>query len=131
MQRHATIDDYIASFPPDVRAILRKIRATIRNAAPDAQERISYGMPSFTQDGSLVYYAAFKQHIGLYPPVRADAKLRKEIATYANAKGNLKFPLDEPIPYPLIARIVKARLRENREAAAAKKRKRAASRARG
>ena len=122
--KHATVDEYIAAFPPQVRAILRRIRATIRKAAPRAQERISYGMPSFTQDGTLVYYAAFKNHIGLYPPVRGDAKLRAEVSKYANAKGNLKFPLDDPIPYALIGRIVKARARENREIADARKKKR-------
>jgi uncharacterized protein YdhG (YjbR/CyaY superfamily) len=123
MQRYATVDDYIAEFPPDVRSILRKIRATIRKAAPGAQERISYRMPSFTLDGNLLYYAAFKEHIGLYPPVK-DAKLRKQTSKYANEKGNLKFPLDEPIPYALIEMIAKARVRENREIADARKRKR-------
>ena len=122
--KHATVDEYIAAFPPDVRAILRRIRATIRKAAPLAKERISYGMPSFTQDGNLVYYAAFKNHIGLYPPVKADAKLRAEISKYANAKGNLRFPLAEPIPYALIGRIVKARARENRAIADARGKKR-------
>jgi len=122
--KHATVDEYIAAFPPDVRAILRKIRATIRKAAPRAQERISYGVPSFTQDGNLVYYAAFKNHIGLYPPLRADAKLRAEVSKYANAKGNLTFPLAEPIPYALIGRIVKARARENRSIADARRKKR-------
>lgn len=119
-----SIDSYVAAFPPDVRSILQKIRATVRAAAPDAQEKISYGMPAFTLNGSLVYFAAFKKHIGFYPPVRADAKLRQQLARYANAKGNLRFPLDEPIPYALIGRIVKARVRENRAAADSRKKKR-------
>ena len=81
-------------------------------------------MPSFAQDGALVYYAAFKKHIGLYPPVKGDAKLQKDISKYANEKGNLRFPLAEPIPYALIGRIVRARARENRVAADAKKKNR-------
>jgi uncharacterized protein YdhG (YjbR/CyaY superfamily) len=108
----ATIDEYVAAFPPDVQSILRKIRSTIRKAAPQAEERISYRMPAFTQDGILVYFAAFKKHIGVYPPVRGDEKLSKELAPYRGEKGNLKFPLDEPIPYDLIARIVKFRVKE-------------------
>jgi uncharacterized protein YdhG (YjbR/CyaY superfamily) len=108
------IDDYIAAFSPEVQAILTKIRLTIRQAAPDAQETISYKMPAFTQDGILVYFAAFKKHIGLYPPVSGDAKLEKAIATYAGQKGNLRFPLDQPIPYRLIERIVKLRVKQNR-----------------
>jgi len=120
----ATVDEYIAAFPAEIRRILRRIRATVRKAAPGAQERISYGMPSFTQGRTLVYYAAFTNHIGLYPPVKGDAKLRTQIARYANEKGNLKFPLDEPIPYALIGRIVKARVKENRATADARKKKR-------
>ena len=107
------IDEYIAGFPPDVRAILECIRQTVRQAAPDAQEKISYRMPAFAQNGILIYFAAFKNHIGLYPPVRGDAKLRRDTARYAGEKGNLQLPLDEPIPYDLIRRIVESRLREN------------------
>ena len=118
------VDAYIAAFTPPVQALLQKIRATIRKAAPGADEKISYRMPSFTLDGALVYYAAFKNHIGLYPPVRGDAKLMHDIAPYAGEKGNLCFPLDTPIPYALLARIVKARMRENRERAAARREKR-------
>jgi len=115
-----TIDDYIASFPPEVQTVLQKIRATIRKSAPDAQEAISYRMPCFMQDGALVYFGAFKQHIGLFPPVR-DEKLRAEASAYAGEKGNLRFPYDQPIPYTLISRIVKSRVRENRAKLAAKK----------
>jgi uncharacterized protein YdhG (YjbR/CyaY superfamily) len=107
------IDEYIASFSPEVQAILEKIRSTIRQAAPEAQETISYRMPAFTQDGILVYFAAFKKHIGLYPPVRGDSDLEKSISTYAGEKGNLQFPLDRPIPYRLIERIVKLRVKQN------------------
>ena len=121
-----SIDAYIAPFPPEVRAILDKIRATVRKAAPKAEERISYKMPAFFQDGALVYFAAFKKHIGLFPPV-GDPALRKQAAVYAGEKGNLRFPLDEPIPYALIGRIVKARIAENRAAAAAKAKKKTRS----
>lgn len=117
-----TIDAYIAPFPPEVRAILEKVRATVRKAAPKAEERISYKMPACFQGGVVVYFAAFKKHIGLFPPV-GDAALRKEAKPYAGPKGNLKFPLDEAIPYALIGRIVKARLAENQAAAAKAKKK--------
>src|ERR1022692_1205043 len=108
------IDDYIASFSPEVQAILEKIRLTIKCAAPDAQETISYNMPTFWLNGALVYFAAFKKHIGFYPPVRGDARLEKAISTYAGEKGNLQFPLDQPIPYGLVERIVKLRMKQNK-----------------
>ena len=113
----ASIDAYIAGFPPDVRAILEEIRATVRTVAPDASEAISYGIPAFKLDGALVYFAAFKQHVGFYPPVHGDAKLEKAVARYANDKGNLRFPLAEPMPLALIRRIVRHRLKQNRAAA--------------
>jgi uncharacterized protein YdhG (YjbR/CyaY superfamily) len=109
-----TIDDYIAAFPPDVQSILNTIRLTVREAAPEAEERISYRMPAFFQDGVLIYFAAFKKHIGIYPPVGGDAALDKKLARYRGEKGNLQFPLDEPIPYDLIRRIVKLKLKEQR-----------------
>jgi uncharacterized protein YdhG (YjbR/CyaY superfamily) len=108
-----TIDDYIAKFPPDVQAILERIRRTVRRAAPNAKETISYQIPAFAQNGIVVYFAAFKNHIGLYPPVKGDARLAKATAPYAQAKGNLRFPLDRPIPYELITRIVKLRVKQN------------------
>ena len=119
-----SVDAYIATFPPDVQAILRKVRATVVAAAPDAHEIVSYRMPALRQHGVLVYYAAFKNHIGFYPPIKGDARLEQATARYAGEKGNLRFPLDTPIPYALIARIVKARMRENRERAAARREKR-------
>ena len=106
------IDAYITTFPPEVRVILRAIRATVRKAAPKAEERISYRMPAFFQDGVLIYFAAFKKHIGVFPPVR-DEQVRAAVAKYAGPKGNLQFPLAEAMPYALIARIVRARVREN------------------
>lgn len=108
-----TISEYIALFPPDVQKILEKIRSTVSSAAPDAQETISYQIPAFTLYGTLVYFAAFKNHIGLYPPVRGEATLEKAVARYAGEKGNLRFPLDEPIPYRLITRIVKLKVKQN------------------
>ena len=112
--RIKSIDEYIAACSPAVRPTLRKLRAAIRRAAsPDAQEMISYRMPAFALHGMLVYFAAFKNHIGLYPPVRGNAKLEAAAAKYAGPKGNLKFPLDQPIPYALIARIVKLRVKQN------------------
>jgi uncharacterized protein YdhG (YjbR/CyaY superfamily) len=110
--RPKNIDEYIASFSPEVQAILEKIRLTIRNAAPDARETISYNIPTYTLGGALVHFAAFKKHIGFYPPVRGDAKLEKAISAYAGEKGNLRFPLDQPIPYSLIERIVKLRVKQ-------------------
>jgi uncharacterized protein YdhG (YjbR/CyaY superfamily) len=107
------IDDYIAASDPSVRGILRKVRATIAKAAPGAEEVISYRMPAFKQNGVLAYFAAFKAHIGFYPPVRGDAALEKAAARFAGEKGNLRFPLDEPIPYGLITRIVRHRARLN------------------
>jgi uncharacterized protein YdhG (YjbR/CyaY superfamily) len=105
-----TVDDYIASFTPEVQAILHKIRQTIKTVAPDAQETISYRMPAFKLNGILVYFAAFKMHIGLFPPVRGDDSLMLALKPYAGPKGNLQFPLEKPIPYALIRRIVRARL---------------------
>ena len=119
----STIDEYIEPFSPDVRAILRRVRATVRRAAPNAEERISYRIPAFAQNGIVVWFAGFKNHIGLYPPVKGDAALNKATARYKNDKGNLRFPLDEPIPYRLIERIVKFRVKQN-EAKAAKSKSR-------
>lgn len=117
------IDEYIAGFPPHVQTILRKVRATIRKAAPRAEETLSYRMPAFTLDGPLVYFAAFTNHIGFYPPVRNDPRLSAKTARYANEKGNLRFPLDEPIPYTLITQLVKARVRDNQARAASRKKR--------
>jgi uncharacterized protein YdhG (YjbR/CyaY superfamily) len=119
--RPRNIDEYIASFPPEVQSILEKIRLTIRKAAPEAEEKISYQIPTFALKGDLIYFAAFKKHIGLYPPVKGDEKLQAEISPYKGEKGNLKFPLDEPIPYTLISRIVKFRVKEQLEKAGSKR----------
>jgi uncharacterized protein YdhG (YjbR/CyaY superfamily) len=109
-----SIDQYIAACSPEVRAILGKLRSTIKQAAPpEAEELISYRMPAFRLHGILVYFAAFKNHIGMFPPIRGDAKLEAAVAKYAGPKWNLKFPLDKPFPYALVARIVKVRVKQN------------------
>ena len=109
----ATIDEYIAACDRSVRPILKELRRVIRGAAPRAEEVISYRMPAFKQNGVLIYFAAFKNHIGLFPPVSGDAKLEKAVGPYRGPKGNLKFPLDRPIPYPLIRSIVRHKVKQN------------------
>lgn len=109
-----TIDEYIGRCAPKVRPILRRVRAAIANAAPDATETISYGIPAFKLRRIVVYFAAFKRHIGLYPPVKGNAALEKAVAPYAGPKGNLRFPIDQKIPYALIARIAKFRAKQSR-----------------
>ncbi len=120
-QKPKDIDGYISQFPADVQAILEKVRVTIRHAAPEAKETISYQMPAFKQHGILIYFAAWTKHIGLYPPISGDKTLEKAIARYAGPKGNLQFPLDEPIPYDLIERIVKLRVKQDTAKAAARR----------
>jgi uncharacterized protein YdhG (YjbR/CyaY superfamily) len=117
-------DEYIQQFDPNVRTILERLRETIRSAAPEAKEVISYRMPAFKQHGILVYFAAWQKHIGLYPPVSGDKAIEKAVARYAGPKGNLQFPLDEPIPYDLICRIVKLRVKQDNEQAEVKRAKR-------
>jgi uncharacterized protein YdhG (YjbR/CyaY superfamily) len=102
-----SIDEYISTFAPHVQETLERIWQTIRSAAPEAQEGISYGMPAFTLNGALVYFAAWKHHIGFYPPVAGDPRLDKALGPYRGEKGNLQFPLDRPIPFDLIERIGK------------------------
>jgi len=116
-----TIDEYIAGFPKDVQAILEQVRQTIRQAAPDAEEKISYQMPAFTLKGNLVYFGAFKNHIGFYPIPSGIEEFKEELSAYEQGKGSVQFPLDKPIPYDLISRIVKFRVKENLAKAEAKK----------
>ncbi len=118
------IDSYIVQFEPEIREVLERVRRAISRAAPDAKETISYRMPAFKQHGILVYFAAWTQHIGLYPPISGEKTLEKAIARYAGPKGNLQFPLDEPIPYDLIERVVKLRVKQDLSKAAAKRKKR-------
>lgn len=109
----ATIDEYIAGFAPSTQALLEQVRETVRAAAPEAREVISYRIPAFKQHGILVYFAAFKKHIGFYPPVRGDAELELAVAPYAGEKGNLRFAMDKPLPLDLIGRITRLRVRQD------------------
>lgn len=118
------IDEYIAGFPNDVQQILEKIRMTIRKAAPDAEETIKYQMPTFTLNGNLVHFAAFKKHIGFYPAPRGIEMFKAELSVYEGAKSTVRFPLDKPIPFDLISKIVKFRVKKNLERAGAKGKKR-------
>jgi uncharacterized protein YdhG (YjbR/CyaY superfamily) len=118
------IDEYISKFPAEIQAILQEVRETIRRAAPEAKETISYMMPAFKQHGILVYFAAWAKHIGMYPPISGNKTLENAIARYAGPKGNLQFPLAEPIPYDLIERIVTLRLKQDTAKAAARRTKR-------
>jgi len=117
------IDEYIAGVPKDIQDILGRIRMTIRKAAPGAEETIKYQIPTFTLNGNLVHFAAFKKHIGFYPAPTGIVKFRKELSVYAGARGSVRFPLDKPIPFGLISKIVKFRVKENRARAAAKAKK--------
>ena len=117
------IDEYIATFPKDGQELLEKIRWTIRKAAPAAGEKISYQIPTFTLKGNLVHFAAYKRHIGFYPGSAAIKKFQNELSDYKGAKGSVQFPLDKPIPFALIGKITKFRVKENLEKAAAKGKK--------
>ena len=117
------IDEFIAGFPADVQKVLKKVRTTIRKAAPKAEETINYGIPTFTLNGNLVHFSAFKHHIGFYPTPSGIEKFKKELSAYEGAKGSVKFPLDQPTPYDLIAKIVKFRVEENLKKAEAKGKK--------
>ena len=109
----ASVDEYIQTFPTEIRNLLEKLRRTIRIAAPDAEETISYQMPAFRQNGILVYFAAFKGHIGFYPTSSGIEAFKKELSVYKGGKGSVQFPLDKPLPYDLVARIVEFRVNEN------------------
>ena len=117
------IDEYIAQFPPDVQEILQELRATIRAAAPEAEEAISYQMPTFKLKGYLVYFAAYKKHIGFYPVPRGIEAFKEELSAYKGGKGTVQFPIDKPLPLELISKIVRYRVAENLEKAAAKSKK--------
>jgi len=118
-----SIDAYIASFPPDIQERLQTVRATIHAAAPDAEERISYLMPAFTLNGNLVYFAALKRHIGFYPTASGIAAFKDELAGYEMSTGAVRFPFSEPLPLDLITKIVRFRVAQNLEKAAARGRK--------
>ena len=108
-----TIDEYIATFPKETQEILNEVRAAIKESAPEAEEKISYQMPTFYLRGNLVHFAAFKKHIGFYPVPSGIAAFEEELAPYKRSKGAVQFPLDEPIPTELIGRIVQFRVAEN------------------
>ncbi len=109
----ATLEEYIAQFPEEVQAILAQVRTTIKGAAPQVEERISYGMPGYFLKGRLVWFGAHKNHIGFYPTGSGIEAFREELAGYKQSKGAVQFPLDQPLPYDLIAKIVRFRVEEN------------------
>jgi uncharacterized protein YdhG (YjbR/CyaY superfamily) len=107
------IDEYIALFPAEIQVLLQKIREAIKKSAPEAEEVISYGMPTFKQNGNLVHFAAFKDHIGFFPTPSGVVAFKKELEPYSTSKGTIRFPMDKPIPFALIKKIVEFRVREN------------------
>ena len=112
-KRFQTIDEYIAAFPPNVQHILEELRQTIRDSAPDAKETISYQIPTFKLNGNLVHFAAFKNHIGFYPTSSGISRFKNELSNYEVSKGTVRFPINEPIPFDLVEKIVKYRVKEN------------------
>jgi len=116
------INDYIAGFPRDVQEVLQKIRTIIRDAAPDVEETIKYRMPTFVLHGNLVHFAGFQKHIGFYPTPSAIEAFRGELAAYESAKGSVQFPLNEPVPFTLIRKMVEFRVKEIRQKMVAKER---------
>ena len=119
-----TIDAYIVAFPADVQALLQAVRHTIQQAAPDATEKISYGMPTFVLAGNLVHFAGYKNHIGFYPVPTGIEAFKEELAVYKQGKGSVRFPLDQPLPLDLIGRITQFRVNENKQKTAVKRAKR-------
>lgn len=117
------IDEYIAGFPPNVQESMQKIRAIVREAAPDAEETLKYRMPTFVLHGNLVHFAGFQNHIGLYPTPSAIQAFSGDLADYESAKGSVQFPLNRPVPFALIKRMVEFRVNETRAKTAAKNRK--------
>ncbi|UEG49670.1 DUF1801 domain-containing protein [Ferruginibacter lapsinanis] len=107
------VDEYISSFPEDVQEKLQQLRAIIKKAAPNAEELISYKMPAYKLHGVLVYFAAYKNHIGLYATPTAHSQFKKELSAYKTGKGSVQFPLDKPMPYSLITKIVKYKVQQN------------------
>ena len=115
------IDGYIAGFPANIQQLLKQMRATIKKAAPQAKETIKYAMPTFTLEGNLVHFAAFKNHIGFYPAPAGIEAFKKELAAYDGSKGTIRFPLEAPLPLKLVSEIVKFRVQKNLEKAKGKK----------
>lgn len=113
MERFESIDEYIFKFPPEIQEILKMLRKVIKESAPDAEEKISYQMPTFVFHGNLVHFAAHKNHIGFYPTPSGIDAFKHELSEYKGAKGSIQFPLEKPLPYELISKIVKFRVTEN------------------
>jgi len=118
-----TMDEYINTFPKDVQRILNELRQTIKEVAPEAEETINYQIPTFTLHGNLVHFAAFENHIGFYPTPSGMEAFKQELSAYKGAKGSVQFPIDQPLPLPLIRRIVEYRVKENVERQQKKKAK--------
>ena len=118
-----SIDEYIATFPEDIQMKLQKLCETIKAAAPEAQEKISYQMPTFYLEGNLVHFAAYKNHIGFYPTPGGIQAFEKELTVYKKSKGTIQFPLDQPIPYDLVTKVVEVRVQENLAKAEAKRKR--------
>jgi uncharacterized protein YdhG (YjbR/CyaY superfamily) len=112
-KKFQTIDEYITEFPEDIQEILEKMRKVIQKAAPEAEEAISYSMPTFKLHGNLVHFAAYEKHIGFYPAPSGIEAFKEEISEYKSSKGAVQFPLDKPIPYDLVEKIVIFRVKEN------------------
>jgi len=119
-----SFDTYISQFPAEVQEILQEIRQVIKEAAPEAEEKISYQMPTFYLDGNLVHFAAYKNHIGFYPAPSGIEKFKQELSKYKSAKGSVQFPLNQPIPFDLIQKIVTFRVAENQALSEGKQKKR-------
>ena len=112
-KQYKTMDEYIAQFPKNVRDVLEELRQVIKESAPNAEETIDYGIPTFKFNGNLVHFAAFKNHIGFYPTPSGIEAFKKELTTFKQSKGTVQFPLDKPIPFDLVKRIVKFRVKAN------------------
>lgn len=118
LEKAQTVDEYIGRYPDDVQRILRRMRSTVREAAPEAKEVISYGIPTFKLHGYLVHFGAFKDHIGFFPTSSGVSAFEKEVENYKTGPGTIRFPFDKPIPYGLVTKIVKFRVKENSRASA-------------
>jgi uncharacterized protein YdhG (YjbR/CyaY superfamily) len=121
MESAGSIDEYIAGFPKEVQKLLEQVRATIKKAAPKAEEAIKYAIPTFILHGNLVHFGGYKSHIGFYPAPSGIEAFKKELSAYEGAKGSIKFPIDKPLPLSLISKIVKFRVQENKHLAKSKK----------
>ncbi len=121
--RPSTIDEYISGFPEEIQEILSRVREMVRQLAPEADETISYQMPTFRLNGNLLHFAAFKNHLGFYPTPSGTEAFQQQLAPYIHGKGSIRFPFDQPIPYGLIAEIVSFRVQESQEKAKARKKK--------